>query len=251
MRCRLSLAVVAFSVALAGVAWAITGETTITATDGGKPIPETKISLTFKTDTGKTIRKTSTTNHRKVRIPDGTKRVDIVVTTRRKKEVRTDIDVGLLIGRDYEIEDSGGDGPPDTAIPNQPPGDPSGTLIGGGGGGKSTICNNWHTMEVVTFGTGDPLGANPDECFSTGGRATIYFGASTRVQSDWLAGIEADAGSDQQQEDGGWHPGHDRRRSQRHGGGRGQRPRHHEGVVGLERAGAVSTVTALRPRWST
>jgi len=196
VRQLLVAAVAAFSVALVGMAWAITGETTVTATDGGKPIPETKISLTFKTDTGKTIRKTSTTNHRKVKIPDGTKKVDIVVTTRRKKEVRTDIDVGLLIGRDYEIEIPGGSGPPDTALPDRPgsPGDPTGTLIGGGGGGKGTVCNDWHTRQVVTKGGADPLGENPDECFSVGGRASIYFGISTRVHNDWMAGVEADVG---------------------------------------------------------
>jgi hypothetical protein len=41
-------------------AWAIIGETSVTATDGGMSIPGATVTFTFKTDTGKTIRKVST-----------------------------------------------------------------------------------------------------------------------------------------------------------------------------------------------
>ncbi len=186
----LSVWVAAFCIALIGTAWAIVGETTVTVTDRGKPVAETKITLTFKTEQGRPIRKITTTNRRKVKIPDGTKRVDIAVTTRRKKETRTDIDVGLLIGRDYPIEIPGADDPPGTATPN----DPSGPIIGGGIGGRTTVCDDWHTRDIVTFNIADPIGQERDRCLSSGVRGSIYIGTSTRVWNDWMAGVEADIG---------------------------------------------------------
>ena len=79
-----------------GVAWAIVGETTVTATDGGQPIPGAKVTITFKTDTGRRIRRITVTDRKKIVIPDGTRKVDITVTTKRDRKTETDIDVGLL-----------------------------------------------------------------------------------------------------------------------------------------------------------
>jgi outer membrane immunogenic protein len=190
MRKLLVVSIAAFGVlALVGAAWAIVGETTVTATGGGQPIPGAKVTLTFKTDTGRVIKRTTTRRRKKIVIPDGTRRVDITVRTRRGTKTETDVDVGLLVGREYPVEIPGG-GPPGTPSAN----DPSGPMIGGGVGTRTTACTDWHTRRIVTFNIPDPLGQNPDECMSTGVRGSIYVGTSTRVQGNWLVGAEAEIG---------------------------------------------------------
>ena len=52
-----------------------------------------------------------------------------------------------------------------------------GFYVGLGGGMRSTACNNWHTKRVEsTPGVDDAIGENPDGCFSTAGRVSVYVG---------------------------------------------------------------------------
>ncbi len=88
-------------------AWAIVGETTINASDGGAEIPNAKISVTFKDGDGKTIRKIDTTNKKKIEIPDGTKKVDVVVTDKGKTRRQTDIDVLTFVGKEFRVNTIG------------------------------------------------------------------------------------------------------------------------------------------------
>ena len=67
-------------------------------------------------------------------------------------------------------------------------------MIGGGVGGRTTACSDWHTRQIVTFSAADPRGSDPDQCMSSGVRGSIYIGTSTRVNGNWLIGAEMDVG---------------------------------------------------------
>jgi outer membrane immunogenic protein len=67
--------------------------------------------------------------------------------------------------------------------------------VGFGGGLRSTFCDNWHTVRVEsTPGVDDPIGENPDACFSSGARGSIFFGYAWSPSDNWMAGVEADIG---------------------------------------------------------
>ena len=95
--------------------------------------------------------------------------------------------------------------PPATATPshssrlNAPEGPmqsgSEGFYAGLGGGMRSTACNNWHTKRVEsTPGVDDAIGENPDACFSTAGRVSVYVGYTWSLRNNFMAGIETDAG---------------------------------------------------------
>jgi outer membrane immunogenic protein len=194
--------------ALGLLAWsapasAVVGETTIKVADGAAPVPQATVVVTFKSQAGtriRTVRRTTPrSGTRKVVIPDRTATVDISVTTASgRTETRAGIDVALLVNRSITIDIPGGAAPPapGSASPVMPPPlqGPEGTLFGLGLGGQSTACNNWSTIGLESLGVPDPIGEDPNACFSSAFRGSVYIGTSWRVGSSWLAGVEADLG---------------------------------------------------------
>jgi opacity protein-like surface antigen len=177
MRRLICLVAIVGVLAWAGAAEAVVGDTTVSVGDGGKPIQEAKVTLTFKDGGGKTIRKvtrtTTRTGKRTVRIPDRTEKVDIVVTTRTgKQEIRTDIPVAELLRGEFVIDIPGGATPPGTpggpGTPAQPPlnGAPSdGPMLSFYALG---VRNTFEGLERV-IGTGETTFSSSDSGSSAGG----------------------------------------------------------------------------------
>jgi len=189
-------------------AWAIVGETTIKVADGATQIPQASVTVTFKDSGGKKIqtvkRTTRRSGSRAVTIPDRTATVDIAVRAPNgKTATRAGLDVALLTNKEILIDVPGGASPssappraPGSAVPVEPPPvtGPEGTIVGVGAGGQFTACNNWRTTQLESLNIPDPIGDNPDACFSSAFRGSVYLGTSWRVNSAWLAGLEGDIG---------------------------------------------------------
>lgn len=193
-------------------AWAVVGETTVKVADGATPIPGATVTVTFKDAAGtpiqtvkrKTRRARSSAGTVTAKIPDNAATADIAVRTANgKTETRSGVDVALLDDKTFAIDVPGGTPPqsqprrgPSVATPVMPPPveGPDGTVIGIGLGVQSTACNNWKTTGLVSLSVSDPIGENPEACFSSAFRPSVYLGTSRRVGASYLAGIEADLG---------------------------------------------------------
>jgi outer membrane immunogenic protein len=185
-------------------AWAVVGSTTVTASDGAKPIAGATISVTFKDAAGRALRsprpQPARTGKRTIKIPPGAVSADISVTADGRTATRTDVAVSLLDDREFVVDLPGPGSPPspfDPGSPGVPPTDgPGGPMIVFGLGSHSTACNpgNWKTTGFVSFDIPDPVGENPDACMSTALRGSVSIGTSVRMGGSWLVGGEVDIG---------------------------------------------------------
>jgi hypothetical protein len=160
-----------FVAALATLAWtapalAIVGETTVKVADGGTPIPQATVTITFKNQAGKpiqtvkrpTVARGAKAGTRTVRIPDNAKTADISVTTASgKTTTRADLDVSSLNDKEITIDVPGGNAPPQTARVFPRPGAPvepvPALIYPGGGGMPIAIGGSWTSIPQVSGGT--------------------------------------------------------------------------------------------------
>jgi len=69
-----------------------------------------------------------------------------------------------------------------------------GSYVGIGGGLRSTVCNNWQTTRLESKRVDDRLGDDPDACFSSAFRISMYAGYRWTLWDRWMAGLEGDVG---------------------------------------------------------